>query len=108
MLAFPSAGYNPPYSAKCAPRRAAEECVEAWAAQKGEISKGLRDLKELVITQKKAQIQKFHPCKKRDRDNVAFCRQVLVEGLKCELDQHLTFECALRHLSSRRISANVV
>jgi hypothetical protein len=65
MLAFPSTGYNPPYSAPAVQNVhqgvLAEECVEAWASQKGEISKGSHELKELVIAQKKAQIQKFDP-----------------------------------------------
>jgi NAD(P)H-dependent FMN reductase len=57
MLAFPTLGHTPPHTAPWVQSALqgllADECLEAWAAQKDEISKGFNELKELVITHKK-------------------------------------------------------
>ncbi len=54
MLTFPSAGYDPVYLAPAVQSAMqgvlADECVEAWSAQKDEISKGFHELKELMFS----------------------------------------------------------
>jgi hypothetical protein len=57
MLAFPTLGHTPPHMAPSVQSAMqgvlADECVEAWGAQEGAISKGFNDLKELAIARKK-------------------------------------------------------
>jgi hypothetical protein len=57
MLAFSAFGHTPAYTAPAVQSALqgvlADECVEAWAAQEDEISKGFNGLKESVIAHKK-------------------------------------------------------